>query len=377
MADLTRLQSQLLNSGLQQKDFPLYQVISQLISKLNDIAQDLADLTDPSSSGSAFGQTFATIDNEKSTLPNSKRLMPHSGVTMMTNGDRTFLGSSPIPMDVEEVYNESFLMLPATQIPSSGVKAVSNVPVMFPEEFEYFEPSPLYTLSNINSIPEIAIINGTILARIADNETITGNWDFTGSPFRIVRASPVFRIRDTAAAADEGNWSLLNLAGVFTFSAENDALSTVNTALLFTRSGASITSARIQTGAGVLRTIWDSNGLLDHRFALMFSAQVSVSLTADQTAWNPTGLGSSSFYFVVGPSAPRTIRGILAQSAGMIITIINTTANAVTFTHEDGAATAANRIWMPGGIALATQQFSTFTFYYDGVNSRWVLIAAN
>lgn len=70
---LDRLQSQLLTSGLQNKNPPLYQVINQIIASLREIEQSIT--------GSGGGSTglanldFITSQNDVSVLPNSRQLL--------------------------------------------------------------------------------------------------------------------------------------------------------------------------------------------------------------------------------------------------------------------------------------------------------------
>ncbi len=91
--DLNRLQAQLLTSGLQQKDPPLYQVISQLIAN----AIRLQALTDELIAGNTTDistlllATFITHTDEAATLINSRNLLAGTNVTFddATPNERT------------------------------------------------------------------------------------------------------------------------------------------------------------------------------------------------------------------------------------------------------------------------------------------------
>lgn len=91
--DLNRLQAQLLTSGLQQKDPPLYQVISQLIAN----AIRLQALTDALINGNTtditalLNATYITSTDEAALLPNSRNLLAGTGVTFddSTPNERT------------------------------------------------------------------------------------------------------------------------------------------------------------------------------------------------------------------------------------------------------------------------------------------------
>lgn len=80
MIDPTRLYSALLNSGLQNKDPALYQVIYQLI----DSVKTLKSETTPSFSSNPSNirnSTFITVNNETGSLPNSRQLLAGLGIT--------------------------------------------------------------------------------------------------------------------------------------------------------------------------------------------------------------------------------------------------------------------------------------------------------
>ncbi len=61
MIDLSRLQSNLLNTGLQNKDNPLFQVLTQLIKALQSINKDLASITTNTSNTQVITNIFQTI----------------------------------------------------------------------------------------------------------------------------------------------------------------------------------------------------------------------------------------------------------------------------------------------------------------------------
>lgn len=79
---LDRLKSQLMTSGLQQKDNPLFQVISQLIDfvRLLQISTGLA-IGSSGSGGTIFNATYLTAAFEAGLLPNSRQLLAGAGVS--------------------------------------------------------------------------------------------------------------------------------------------------------------------------------------------------------------------------------------------------------------------------------------------------------
>lgn len=301
----------------------------------------------------------------------------------------------------------------------------------------YPEIIPLLSLRNPNVIPETAIIDGTLLARNAANETITGQWLFSNLITSFEAADVQVQVKDTAGAADQKYWRYIATSGALYFQVATDALSwstafkltrsggtptsmevnaptlrvnsatpivrlsdagggvnaknwdwTVNTgvmylqllddggaspvnAIVIPRSGTNIDSVRLQTGAGTLRSIWDSAGTLDHRYGLMLSGYLAISLTGNQTAWViPTGY----FIFYVTPTGSYTIRGITALAGGSLFTVVNLTSSIMTFTHEDGSASSANRLRMPGAASVNISNYESLTFYYDASASRFYVI---
>ncbi len=86
MADqdpIDRLLSQLMTSGLQIKDNPLFQVISQLIKYLRQLQTDTAaSLTIiNNNAGASANLTYATITDETGLLPFSRMLAAGTGIT--------------------------------------------------------------------------------------------------------------------------------------------------------------------------------------------------------------------------------------------------------------------------------------------------------
>jgi hypothetical protein len=90
MINLDRLLSQLMVSGLQQKDNPLFQVISQLIGYLRQI-QSNTNIQINQTSSDAKNLDYLTWSNEHAELVNSRQLL--AGVNVLFNdtisGERT------------------------------------------------------------------------------------------------------------------------------------------------------------------------------------------------------------------------------------------------------------------------------------------------
>lgn len=217
--------------------------------------------------------------------------------------------------------------------------------------------------ASLTSIPETAITDGALLARLAASETITGSWTFNGvsNVYKglnfIENATPQWLWFETDGALNEKYWRWLSSGGVFFLQLVDDALSTATDMIAITRSGTAV-------------------GRVDIKSAVAFSGQQSVTVSADQTAWSPTGLGTRYFFAVTVSGAPRTIRGLTAQAAGMEIVVVNVSTNQLVFNHEDAAASAANRIRCANALNVGINQFASARLIYDGANSRWHLVSA-
>lgn len=103
---LSKLQSILLKSGLQQKDQPLYQVINQLIQAVSQAISGLQTAVDDSSGGTVGGsETFVTVSDELATLPNSSQLIAGDHVSF----DTSVFGQLRIDILLDFLINADFL----------------------------------------------------------------------------------------------------------------------------------------------------------------------------------------------------------------------------------------------------------------------------
>ena len=92
--DLSKLKSQLLTSGIQKDNNALHQVIWSLI---DFVRRALLALT----------QSIITVNNDSSTLPNSRQLVAGSGITITNDGRRLIISSAaqtPPGIDGTTVY---------------------------------------------------------------------------------------------------------------------------------------------------------------------------------------------------------------------------------------------------------------------------------
>lgn len=103
---LQKLQAVLLVSGLQQKDPPLYQVISQLIQAIIDSNIGVVEITGGGGGGGPLSdKTFVTTSNELASLPNSSQIIAGDNVSF----DTSIFGQLRIDVLLDFIINATFL----------------------------------------------------------------------------------------------------------------------------------------------------------------------------------------------------------------------------------------------------------------------------
>jgi fibronectin-binding autotransporter adhesin len=288
--------------------------------------------------------------------------------------------------------------------------------------------------ANLTGIPESAINDDALLARVAANETITGVWSWTHAAPQMTfdnatsnwlqwpaigTAAPAFTTRSVgtrlvlypnigASASD------------FAFGIESGALwSSVptsasvfkwygGTTLVATLSGAGDFSPVNQvlgaTGLGVSVPVYsfagDTNTGLAYTGGDAFAVIVGGTSIASYTTLGTTIITSPNFTGAISPAAlasgstnnynpaglsttytlrlgadvaNSTLTGLVAQTGGAMRQICNLGSGSLTLANEDGGSTAANRF--VGSITLAAPGSgrSCTTVWYDTTSSRWRL----
>lgn len=101
---LDRLQSQLLTSGLQQRNSALYQVIDELIKYIRTLNQATFGISTGGGSGGGgiANDTFITVANETATLPNSRQLVAGDNITLDISNPGQIIISASLTQDVIE-----------------------------------------------------------------------------------------------------------------------------------------------------------------------------------------------------------------------------------------------------------------------------------
>jgi hypothetical protein len=90
-----------------------------------------------------------------------------------------------------------------------------------------------------------------------------------------------------------------------------------------------------------------------------------------------TGTETLRIIRIVGPSGAFSVSGFTAPSAGRMIVLHNTTAQAMTLTNDAGS-TAANRILtLTGADIVLAARTSSATLAYDSTAARWIVASYN
>ncbi len=127
---IARLKSQLLTSGLSDRNSALFQIINTLIDAMGD-SLNAANIVASAGGSSGVGlqnATYITVNNEVPSLPNSRRLLAGTNITFddtvanqrTINGAATPLdyvvasdGVTPVPAPVDDGFG-NFIYVPYT-----------------------------------------------------------------------------------------------------------------------------------------------------------------------------------------------------------------------------------------------------------------------
>ena len=274
------------------------------------------------------------------------------------------------------------------------------------------------------AVTEPDITDGTLLARVASAETITGRWFFSGAG-RVVMANAVpLQWRNGGNTADVNG---LNLSSdILTLGFGNDAdVETIRinprTTIHF-MTGAATTRANITasaftttipmraangsasapayawtsftssglyalTGPIVAMSVsngdamrWDANlatftGGAFHLGATLTPATLGAG---NNNNYNPTSFALNYGFRITGNATPSTITSITAPTNGAVagdgrvITFWNIGSPDVLFLHDDGVTgTAANRILTGSSLTRRVKTNGYISFWYDTTSNRW------
>ena len=101
-------------------------------------------------------------------------------------------------------------------------------------------------------------------------------------------------------------------------------------------------------------------------------AGTNVSLTNSRN--DNVAIGTAGFFRFLGGGASAEISGMAAGTDGQQITVFNATGSNIVFLYDDANSTAANRIYVDGGVSITLANAGAIAFIYLAVSSRWVFV---
>lgn len=220
--------------------------------------------------------------------------------------------------------------------------------------------------ANLTSIPETAITDGSLLARVGSTETISGTWTFSTT-----LATAAISATGTITATATGN--TINVRpnagadGYLTWT-EN---AVADRWALGIDDGSGSLRGRLTNTTGATAFEWDGSGNFIQNFGVRFSSAITPSAIPGSSSTNdydPTGFSTAFLVRISSTGASALLTGMAAQSSGSIRVLCNVGANTIQLV-DDGASLAANRYQMNGSIGLAVDACAPFI--YDGSSSRW------
>lgn len=93
--------------------------------------------------------------------------------------------------------------------------------------------------------------------------------------------------------------------------------------------------------------------------------------------YNPTSLSDASIVRLNTAGGSPFLTGVAGGTGGRILHLWNIGGDTIAVTNQDGSSTAANRIITGSGATVNVATNQCITLAYDGVDSRWRLIAKN
>lgn len=107
-----------------------------------------------------------------------------------------------------------------------------------------------------------------------------------------------------------------------------------------------------------------------------FSGYVAMTRADVATASTITAMSSSTSFVKLTGSTVTEIQGVTAGINGQTLSIYNGSTAIVSFAHENGSASAANRIDLPENRSFYLYPDCTAKLVYESALSRWVLASA-
>lgn len=98
------------------------------------------------------------------------------------------------------------------------------------------------------------------------------------------------------------------------------------------------------------------------------------ALTANTDNWNPTGLSTARVIRIGSTGGPWNLTGIVAQTAGTVLTLRNVSAVNIVLVY-DATSTAANRFLLPSGVNYTLVPQAAVELWYDTASTHWCVLS--
>ena len=104
------------------------------------------------------------------------------------------------------------------------------------------------------------------------------------------------------------------------------------------------------------------------------STLAGTNVTLTNARNDDVAIGTAGFFRFLGGGASAQISGMAAGTDGQQITVFNATGSNIVFLYDDANSTAANRIYVDGGVSITLANAGAIAFIYLAVSSRWVFV---
>jgi hypothetical protein len=219
--------------------------------------------------------------------------------------------------------------------------------------------------ASLTAIPETAIVDGILLARVAAAETITSPWTFNGGTTNTTltlvntdNTGPSINFVNTAQSWFAG----IRGTGGGEFAIANN---TMGSFPLQISAADAITLSGSVTAAGA--------------FSTPGTISPSILVSGNTNNYNPAGLSDAYLVRIQPASGGSTLTGIMAPASGgrqLAVCIVTAAGNSLTFADEDVASSAANR-FTGASVTLGGMKPGCALLLYDSSAARWHVIAIN
>lgn len=227
------------------------------------------------------------------------------------------------------------------------------------------------------AITEPDIVNGALLARLGDNETITGAWRFNTAPFTANAVAwstrnaadsvtvPLIRLQSTAVIIGD---NATNNNSFVSLGAGGATRVEMSSAAMY-----SITSDQVTLGDSgrIWKEIWVNDCFLSQSIQLSGLISPAALGAGNNNNYNPTSLADAFALRLTGNATTSVITGITAPADGRLLFLINIGTPTWNITNEDTNSTDVNRVLTATGRTRAIETGGTISLWYDTTSNRW------